>query len=249
MQENVVITLAEIDQGIWKVIADEAVRKNAFVHPLPFVVSGDNAAYRAAIDAIKMAGIYVDVKPPGSRPERGENINANITIDRQDIERTGIGYSVSEEIQQYDDMGTTKFRRADITNPHHVEYEIRVTADTIESERFANQIILNALKERNYIRGIRFENNVYVDSETSFLFQTLGTSVDLSTALQQERLWRYQAYYVHIAEDIITELDISQITSIDMEMQAVKTFTEFDVNDPSTWLDDDLIEQSITQTP
>lgn len=249
MSENVTILIEEIDQGIWKKIADEAIRKNAFVDPLSFIVSGDNTAYRAAIQAIKSMGIYVDVKPPGVRAERGENVNANIVIDRQDIERTGIAYSIGEEIQEYIDMGQTRFRRAEITNPHHVEYEIRVLADSVISERFANQIILNALKEHNYLRGIRIENNQYIESETSFLFQTLGTSVDLSNGDMSERLWRYQAYYVHLAEDIITELDIAPISNIDMETQPVRDYNEITPSDPTTWNDDDLIEESITQSP
>jgi hypothetical protein len=215
-----VFKLEQIDRAIELAIRRVVIMLGYW--PDQELFEGDDAGFEEAKQAIVASGKpLIKVYGTGSPDARGELDANNIMIDRKVVGFGDKGHAQAFFYESYpDENGLQVYRQlktAEVTND--IQYEVRFLADDIELDRVIIQIIMIALSNRMYLKGVKDDLSRTVDG---FWIMAEGTPVDLSGENYLERLWRYIVKDVIITPTEVVAERISRIENIEVVMEVSK---------------------------
>lgn len=201
------LTLDQIDRAIEWAIRDEVVRLGYWPDLRAALISGDEAAYQAAVAAMNPK---IEVFGSGNYQDRSDQKKNNVIIERRDVEPGEIGFSYPFEIKRQPDFSFQLLRTPD--GSYHIPYEIRFVCDTVALDRVISTIMINTFGHKLYLNGL---NGDMTESDLGFTIVQDGDPVDMSDTNFIERVYLFSVRDVFIGDDklistsqMVTEISI-----------------------------------------
>lgn len=213
-----ILTLTQIDRGIFEALRLETVRLGY----LPDIRTFDTAAsYQTAIKGWKVATgkLPIEIWGVANYKDRASGTANNIVINRTGRPVGLIGAGTIDFVKQEPDLaGVTKYTKIRLPErSYNVTYTVTYNTESAFYDRVISQIIGGALGSRKYLMGVDNTNTVLENGFWLFY----GTEADTSGSDFMERTLTYAVREVFLENEVILETDIPELKTYDPSVNPV----------------------------